>query len=286
MKKTLQNISLSILLSLSAMSPAQLFAEEISAKEEVLTQEDLNGGFLKLGYGYKVEIGPYADEVKKLSMFLNGRYQWNGLFVEAFYGANKRNEGLSFGYNFYNTEHWNFDVSTINAHGEIGVNIRDTDKLLIQKFDKTEMIGLRASGRFDQTTVQFMLAPYAIDSDFDDAIYASVWLGRTWQVKNWEFHGSIGLEYRSKEMLDHYYGISEDEATDHFGPYDVGSGIDVTGQVSASYPISTNVLFESYFKYTDYSSSITDSPIMRFASNIDGRAKERTEVGVLVSYVF
>jgi len=286
MKKILQRLSLSLLVGLFAINSTHLYADEVIIDEQVITQENQNGGFLKLGYGYKIEISPYADEVKKLSMFLNGRYQWNGLFVEAFYGANKRNEGLSVGYNFYNTQHWNFDVSTINAHGEIDVHINDSGKILSQHFDKTEMIGLRASGSFEQTSVQFMLAPYSIDSDYDDAIYASMWLGRGWQIKNWQLHGSIGLEYRSEEMLDHYYGISADEATTHFGPYEAGSGIDVTAQVSVSYPISTNILFETYFKYTDFASSITDSPVMSFAGSLDGRAKERTEVGVLVSYVF
>ena len=286
MKKTLQHLPLSLLICLSVMNSTHLFAEEVAAQEKVITEESLNGGFLKLGYGYKVEISPYASEVNKFSMFLNGRYQWNGLFVEAFYGANERNEGLSIGYNFYNTDNWNFDVSTINAHGEINVDIVDTGKTLSQHYDNTDMIGLRATGNFEQATIQFMLAPYAIDSDFDDAIYASMWLGKSWQVKNWQLNGSIGLEYRSQEMLDHYYGISAEEATEHFGPYEADAGIDVTVQISASYPISTNILFESYFKYTDFASSISDSPVMQFAGSFGDRAKERTEVGVLVSYVF
>jgi len=286
MKKTLQHLSLSLLIGLSTIHSNHLYAEDVISNTPEPDQEDRNGGFLKLGYGYKVEISPYADEVNKFSMFLNGRYQWNGLFVEAFYGANERNEGLSIGYNFYNTQDWNFDVSTINAHGEINVGIADADKMLFQDFDNTDMIGLRATGNFEQATVQFMVAPYAMSSDYDDAFYASMWLGKSWQVKNWELHGSIGLEYRSAAMLDYYYGISAEEATEHFGPYEAGAGIDVTAQVSASYPISTNILFETYFKYTDFAGSINDSPVMQFASSFGDRAKERTEVGVLVSYVF
>jgi len=286
MKKILQHLPLSISIGLSTLGSAQLYADEVISETSGQAVEDRNGGFLKLGYGYKVEISPYANEVNEFSMFLNGRYQWNGLFVEAAYGANERNEGLSLGYNFYNTEQWNFDVSTIKAHGEINVGILDTGKLLSQNFDDTDMIGLRATGNFEQTTVQFMLAPYAINSDYDDAIYASMWLGKSWQVRNWELHGSIGLEYRSQAMLDHYYGISAEEATEHFGPYEADAGIDVTAQISASYPLSTNILFESYLKYIDFTSSIDNSPVMQFAGSFDDRSKERTEVGVLVSYVF
>jgi len=286
MKKILQHLPLSLLICLSAINPTYLNAEEVAAEEEVATEEDRNGGFLKLGYGYKIEVSPYENEVNHFSMFLNGRYQWHGLFVEAAYGANERNEGLNIGYNFYNTENWNFDVNTINAHGEIHVEIRDQEKILSQHFDNTDMIGLRATGNFDQTTVQFMLAPYAIDSDYDDAIYASMWLGRSWQVKNWELHGSIGLEYRSAAMLDYYYGISAEEATEHFGPYEADAGIDITAQVSASYPITSNILFETYIKHTDFSNSISDSPVMQFVGGLDDRAKARTEFGILVNYVF
>jgi len=286
MIKTPQHIPLSLLISLSAITSTYSNAEEVLIKEEVATEESRNGGFLKLGYGYKFEQSPYENEVNHFSMFLNGRYQWNGLFVEAAYGANERNEGLNIGYNFYNTDNWNFDVNTINAHGEIHAEIRDQEKILSQHFDNTDMIGLRATGNFDQTTVQFMLAPYAISSDYDNAFYASMWLGKSWQVKNWELHGSIGLEYRSAAMLDHYYGISAEEATEHFGSYKADAGIDVTTQVSASYPITSNILFETYVKYTDFSNSISDSPVMQFVGGLDDRAKARTEFGVLVNYVF
>jgi len=286
MKNIIQQISLSLLIGFLAINSQYLSAQESEEKSASSTQESQNGGFLKLGYGYKVEINPYVDELNKFSLFVNGRYQWHGLFVEAFYGANERNEGLSIGYNFYDTENWNFDISTIKAHGEINVDVFDTGKRLVQNFDYTEMIGLRATGSFEQATVQFMLAPYGIRSDFDDAIYASMWLGRSWQVKNWELHGSIGLEYRSQEILDHYYGISAEESTEHFAPYEADAGIDVTAQVSASYPISTNVLFETYAKYTNFSDSIEDSPVMKFAAGLDGRAKDYTEIGILVSYVF
>ena len=286
MQKLIQQLSFSLLISLSAANSNNLYAEEVVPEEPVPATESQNGGYLKLGYGYKIEISPYASEVNNFSMFLNGRYQWHGLFVEAFYGANERNEGLSIGYNFYNTEHWNFDVSTVNAHGEIHAEIMDTGKIFSQHFDNTDMIGFRATGNFEQATIQFMLAPYAMSSDYDDAFYASMWLGKSWQVKNWELRGSLGFEYRSAAMLDYYYGISAEEATEHFGPYEADAGIDVTAQVSASYPITTNILFESYLKYTDFASSISDSPVMQFVGSLGDRANERTEVGVLVSYVF
>jgi outer membrane scaffolding protein for murein synthesis (MipA/OmpV family) len=148
------------------------------------------------------------------------------------------------------------------------------------------MLALRATGNFDRTSVQFMLAPYSLSDELEKGLYASLWVGQSWQVKNWQFHSSLGLTYRSADILDHYYSISDEEATEHFQAYKAGSGIDVTGQLTASYPISSNLLFESYIKYTDFSSSANDNPVMQYASKIADRSEQMTEFGVLVSYVF
>jgi len=254
------------------------------------TVESNNGGFLKVGYGYKFEDNPYNEGVNGLSLFVNGVYQWEGLFVEVFHGANQRNEGLSVGYNFYNTEHWNYDINSVTVHGSIQNEIYDLDKIFHQEFDSATMVGLRATGHYGQITMQFLVAPYIIDDEVADAVdsslYASAWLGYSWQIKNWSIHSSVGFEYRSSDLIDYYYGISADEASAHFGQYQADSGIDLTTQLSASYPISESWLFESYLRYTDLSDSVTDSPVMRFAKNLPDRSEAMTEVGVLVSYVF
>jgi outer membrane protein len=276
------------LVSLSAS--AKNFETEQASEESAESEENFNGGFLKIGLGYKVEENPYNEGVNGVSLFVNGRYQWEGLFVEAFFGANERNEGLSIGYNFYNSEHWNFDIKTVMAHGNIYNEVYDVDKIFYQPLDSATMIGLQATGHYGQTTMQFLVAPYLIDAEVDDAVdnslYASAWLGHSWQIKNWSIHASVGLEYRSSDILDYYYGISPEEATANFGQYQASSGIDLTTQISASYPISEDWLFESYLRYTDLADSISDSPVMRVAKNEPNRAEAMTEVGVLISYVF
>ena len=287
MKNLIKSVSHQTMLGLILLCSAPSFANDQTASQsETSATKSADGGFLKVGLGYKHEMSPYEERVQGLSLFVNGRYQWNGLFVEAFYGANERNEGLSFGYNFYNSEHWNFDINTVKAHGEIRVNIHDEDKMLIQQYDKTEMIGLRATGHYGQTTVQFLVAPYSFNDNYDDGIYASMWLGKSWQLKNWELRSSIGLEYRSEEITEHYYSISAEQATKHFVEFDPDAGIDVTAQVSLSYPISRHVLFESYLRHTNYSSAVENNPVLAYASQLDSRADKKTEFGLLLSYVF
>jgi hypothetical protein len=221
----------------------------------------------------------------------------NGLFVEASFGANKLKEGLSLGYNFYNIPNWNFDITTVQSHGDtviIGVDDREIpeapgtfERTVVRvEEDESEMLGFRATGTFDSTSVQFVFAPFSFNNDYDDGIYSSLWLARTWQAKNWELYASTGIEYRSEEILGHYYEPTIELQSVGFPAYDADDGFDVTVQVGTSYPVSENLLFESYLRYTDFADSITDSPIIRTTSQIPGRAENATEFGILFSYVF
>ncbi|MFT6268009.1 MAG: outer membrane scaffolding protein for murein synthesis (MipA/OmpV family) [Alphaproteobacteria bacterium] len=258
------------------------------------TQDDLSGGFFKIGLGYKFDQNPYEEEQNGLALFLSGRYQMeNGLFVEASFGANKHREGLNIGYNFYNTPNWNFDVTTVQAFGSttIGGTLVDPDDVVepftvIEDRDSSEMLGLRATGNFGDTNMQLLVAPVLLGDDYDDGVYSSLWVGHSWQVKNWEIYASTGIEYRSQEIIANYFEPSVALQSVGFPTYNASSGFDFTLQVNASYPITQNILFESYVRYTDIADSITDSPIIRITSQIPGRNEAKTEVGVLFSYVF
>ncbi len=288
MKQTLPHISCFVMMGWMALGSSAM------ANEKITDISPASAVFLKVGLGYTYEQTPYEDKINGVQLFVNGRYQMeNGLFVEAAFGANKRNEGLNIGYNFYNTENWHFDVTTIRAFGEIGVILNapdpnDSDNLITttETRDKSEMLGLRATGTYGRANVQFLVAPILLGNDYDDGIYSSMWAGHSWQLKNWEFYLSAGLEYRSEEILDYYFEITNDAEIADFPTYDASSGIDATLQISASYPISKNLIFESYLRYQELADSITDSPIIRATSQLPSRSEARSEFGLIVSYVF
>lgn len=263
---------------------AGLFVAPLSAE----TTEDQSGGFLKVGYGYKFESSPYEDEISKGSLFVSGRYQidW-GLFVEAAFGANELQQGLSYGYNFYNTESWNFDLMTLRAHGDttLVVTNQNEDVSLFKQND-TDMIGFRATGYYGQTRLQFIAAPYSLNDNVEDAFYASAWLAHSWQVKNWEIQAMTGVQLRSAEILDHYYGTPDVLVGESLPEYEAGSGLDYTAQIGVAYPLTENILFESYFRYTKVSSAVTDSPFIQQITMQPNRSDNVTEFGVLFSYVF
>ena len=291
MKKITQHFIAALLYGLAIFNSAELLAETNQA-------EDQSGGFLKIGYGFKFEQTPYHDEKKGGAMFLSGRYQMeNGLFIEASYGANKLKEGLGIGYNFYNMPNWNFDITTVQSHGNTEIiGIEDIEvagepgtferTIVRVEEDESEMLGFRATGTFDTTSVQFVVAPFSFNNEYDDGIYSSLWLARTWQARNWEIYASAGVEYRSEEILSHYYEPTIELQNVGFPAYDADDGFDVTLQIGTSYPVSENILFESYLRFTDFADSITESPIISATSQIPGRDEHATEFGMLFSYVF
>ncbi|GLX79346.1 hypothetical protein tinsulaeT_26860 [Thalassotalea insulae] len=264
-------------------SLAPVFANEVPAEEN-----EWLSGYLKVGYGYKSETSPYHNKDTGGSLFISGRYQLKpGFFIEVSHGANELNQGTNFGFNFWNSQHWSFDLLTVRGHGENVYEFGGKNIPHIREVKKsTNMLGLRAVGGFDRTTFQATVAPYSFSDEYDGALYASVWGSQSWLIKNWEVYASVGVEYRSRDMMDYYYSTSDAIESIGFKHYQADSGINLITQVGTSYPISENVLFEAYARYTDLPDSITDNPVMQLAANRDDRAQGITEFGVLVSYVF
>jgi len=285
-----------LILGAALLNPASSFADDTKANSN--DDNSRSGGYLKIGYGYKYEQTPYHFEKNGGALFLSGRYQFeNGIYIEASHGANELSIGNSVGYNFYNTEHWNFDLHGLQAHGSVEMgfgfnngNAENPDYELLHMDSKsTHMLGLRSTGNYDQITFQFTLAPYSFNDEYDDGIFASAWVGRSWQLKNWELHALAGVNYRSSEIINYYYSTSDEIVAKNepqLGAYQADGGLDVVTQVGVSYPVSQNVLFESYLRYTDVSDEIIKSPVMQAFSKMDGRAENVTEFGLLFSYVF
>jgi outer membrane protein len=289
-RQTLIGICFGItLVSLSAS--ANDFEVEQTLEESAESEDNNNGGFLKLGVGRRYSTAPDRFDVNQWDIFISGRYQWHGFFLEVTNNKQTGNNGASTGYNFYNTEQWSFDVNIQGVYGsqEGVLFFYQNDQVVVPKRYSTTMVGLRATGRFEQTSVQFSVSPYSLNQEYDDGVHASVWVDRFWQIKNWQFNAALGVTYHSAEILNYYYGTPFDQFDGPIeGPtiegfdYQASSGIDVTAQIGVSYPISQDWIFESYARYTDVADSITDSPyIQRFSTPESGK-----EFGLLVSYVF
>lgn len=299
--KTLDNIVKHLLVCAFLVSSAAISANAM-ADDSDTELNDRDGGYMSLGVGFRSEKSPFVGDFGEAAIFLNGRYQWHGLFVEApdiaFFGSDgvdvttQNQSMIGVGYNFHNSQRWNFDLYAGAPDSAVSITGFRDDKLVeLNKRKALTGYGLRSIGNYGANTVQFVAFPFYYSSeDADSGLYASMWLAHEWQVKNWNLHGAVGIKYRASSILDYYYGISDEESANLFGggviaAYEAKAGTDYTVQLGASYPVSKHWVFRSYARYTDISDSITDSPLFNVGVAV-GRPKNESEVGISINYVF
>lgn len=295
----------SVLLTQLLSQSALAHGNPPSKQDTYSGESELSGGYLKLGVGLKNRTGPFENDKHGFATFVSGRYQFeNGVFVEVNEGANEFSPGLSVGYNFHNTPHWSFDVNLIEAHGstDLGatITIVDDAQNLRQEFKRdlsesaTHMVALRASGQYDNSFLQFVVAPAtSLNKDIDGGYYVSAWAAQSWQWQNVELHASVGLQYRSSDILTHYYGFEEfvfesQQLNDPIiiSEYEASGGINAVGQIGFSYPITQDWLLEGYVRHMRVSRAIIDSPAFQNLGTVEGRDDKLNESALVLSYVF
>ena len=127
------------------------------------------------------------------------RIQLLGLFVESPGLNSRRLHGLyasnAWGINFYNSDSWSFDLyKQFDTHKVEGLE-------QVQNRNQDRRGGLRATGYFDNSQLQFIFSPYSRGDQEDDGVEASVSYTHYWQIKNWNIYGSLGAQYQSAEVL-------------------------------------------------------------------------------------
>lgn len=278
MKTFTKLLSISTLIAI-ILSPSVLMAAEEVKKEN--TENIRDGSYLDVGIGLTYQSDPFIFDDENdsgLDIFINARYQKYGLFIEFPHGTSKQqNTVLSFGYNFLNTEHWSYDLRLAMNHRDLDYKLPKSN--IVTRRVSHSKLGLRILGDYDNTHLKFIIA----GSSGAKGLYASSWLSQNYQYNNWNFYTTVGVEYRSKDVVNYFYGISEDEflgsnEIDALPSYLGKSGFEYTGQVGFDYPITTDWVFEGFARTTLLPSGITDSPL------VDGNTV--TEAAVLVKYVF
>ena len=282
----------SILTSCAAHSLAESIVNDDKPKQN--RSDNRDDYRLSVGLGYINADSPmYGDEEDGMRLVINGRYQWKGLFAElALTGASGEKDLTSIGYNFYSTDHWNLDFIGTGVSGRNEFNYIYDGQVKQISGEPTNGVGFRAQGSWGNSIVQMVALPYIYDGeekDFgsDNAVdYASLWVGHRWQVKNWSVNGLVGAIYKSSGLLDHQLGVTGNEADGIVWAYEPSSGIDYMARIDLSYPVSKNILFHVFSRYTLYSDAAMDSPLIELAREWDDRPENEHEFGVLLNYVF
>ncbi|WP_233520588.1 MipA/OmpV family protein [Flocculibacter collagenilyticus] len=255
-----------------SFSTLMIFSQASAAEKNIR-----DGGYLDFGVGQGHESDPFIfdnEDDSGLDLYVNGRYQLYGVFVELPHGTSKQQSTvLSLGYNFLNTENWSYDIQLAMNHRDLEHKVPGTERVSTR--ESHSKLGLRILGDFDQTHLKFIVA--GASGDPDVGLYASAWLSQNYQYYNWDVYGSIGIEYRNEGVVNYFYGVNENEF-EGLPSYKGDAGFEYTGQVGASYPINEHWVFEAFARTTLLPTGITDSPL------VDGNRV--VKAAVVVKYVF
>ncbi|MDP2283321.1 MAG: MipA/OmpV family protein, partial [Pseudohongiella sp.] len=83
-----------------------------------------------------------------------------------------------------------------------------------------------------------------------------------WITRTSEFSLTLGLEWKSSDLIDYYYGVRPDESIDGRPTYAAGSGINRVMRFSASRALSERWRLVGVLEHEQLSSAIRRSPII------------------------
>jgi len=286
MNNTKLNKSLIPLLSLAAITfvgtffSSDLFASDISQNlrnntEQVSDSED----YLEIGLMTRIRDtqtfkssngrGSYTST----GLFINGSYTWNNFFIENY---SESGHGLVLGYNAFTNDNWSLDLMATTGWLKVsfendGRYSPDNDEL---------MVGGRLSGYVGNNIVQFSINQDATGDH--NGTTASALIGRNWQLRNWNFHGILGVEYISAKLNDYYVGVSEESAArlDNLDAYKADESVSFSTELGVTYPISEDWVFRATGRAVTLPDAITDSPRRRSKKSF------ATSFHTSISYVF
>lgn len=242
------------------------FAGDISheVRKGTTRPDSGDGGYFEIGLGLVAYTSPFygmprynreGDWHKEVFVDINARYQIKGFFFEAF--AQSLDQ-VTIGYNFAGVDNWVFDWVLVQENDEMNAEeYPDYEGLNKRRFDA--LTGPRATGYLGKHILQFH-ALHDISGAHHGELY-NLKLARHWQYRNWNFHGIIGANYRSKQMLNYYIGVAEDEASAQFPAWQARGGWAYTGELGATYPLSENWVFRGFIRRSELPARVHESPL-------------------------
>lgn len=238
-------------------------AGEVRAGDD--SPEMSDGGFLEVGLMGKVQRDPGAsdrwDEDPSVGLLIAGEYRYKGLFVEAVNGSP---DGLNLGYKLWSDDQWTIDLIGLNATTgdlkDMDRNLHATQRViwLLERDPALTGAGVRITRYFDDYIFQYRLLD---DIWYDHGTYSTARLGRSWQYRNWNFHGIVGAEYLDSSYSLRMFGVSAAEATNGFPQYSPGSTVSYEAEVGVTYPVSEHWVFRSTLRHNFFPGAVTDGPL-------------------------
>lgn len=238
-----------------------------------VTERHSNGGFLELGVGVEIKrtirhaLDPEESEDYALGLTLefSAGYRFGRLFVEAKRGVLG---GLNAGITLTESEHWDFDILLASISGNytsspdepyVPVTESERNADIVNRDTFYVAAGGRLTGYFDDNIVQLRVL-----SDWHEynGMLGSLRAGRQWQLGNWNAQALAGFRYHSAQFNDYQFGVDEAEQSARFPSYKAGSALIPEVELTVSVPVKKSWVYSSMLRYTQFPSSVTNSPLV------------------------
>lgn len=232
-----------------------------------MTPENRNGGYLDIGLGvgmmqnpiYGIPEGNDAGESNWHPMVyvnINGRYQYRNFYVEA---NSEAVHGFNMGYNFYDDGTWTADILFSHSFDGFGPDDSEDWEGFSQRHPD-----LGAGFRFGYYNPNY-ICQFRFQQDVSGAHggqNASIFFGKSWQVRNWNYHALVGVTYYSSKLLDYYFGIDESEAKEGFPATRASAGYMLDAEIGLAYPLAEDWVFRAGYRYGRLPNNATDSALV------------------------
>ncbi len=251
------------------LTPSLTMASDIAASVTQGGEQRLaDGGYFELGasvYGTnQLDIRQTEHESIQPALLISAVYQYKGLFAEMIHQSQ---DGVNLGLNLWSSPHWSLDFLAANLQSSTGRS-EHPDLSQLDEDERNEYLmemdsvfigaGFRATRYWDDHYV----FQYRIVSDYfdDQGIASSARLGKSWQVRNWNFHALASIEYASAKLSRNLFGVSREEATEFFPEYRPSSAVTYGMELGVAYPLSEKLVFRAVYRLNVLSKEITASP--------------------------
>lgn len=224
------------------------------------------GGFAEISFGLRTEKLPLigfndrdvedsADMINGIVIAIEGRFQYKRFFAE--FLADSFND-VTLGYTVLESDQFSLDLV-----GTQLFSVVERDNLeafeSIEDRDGDFNLGLRGIWYNGDNLMQMEMVRDA--SHAHNGVIVSAQFGRQYQFRNWNLHTLAGVRYFSENVVDYYFGVSEQESTASLQAYNGSDGFMPTAQIGATIPLNEKWLFRASANYSYLPESVRDSPM-------------------------
>ena len=196
-----------------------------------------------------------GDDQISLHIGLQGRFEYKRFFIEA---IDDSFSNVTLGINIKSTENYSLDI--LGTQSFDGVE-RNEEVGFESISDRDGDFGLGFRNSFYRGDNIFQYEIVADTSGAHDGIMVAFQYGRQFQYRNWNFHSLLGVRYFSDKVMDHYFGVSEQESTATLESYEAKDGFLPSVLFGATLPLSEKWLFKAVAEYSRLPESVIDSPL-------------------------